>query len=945
MTRDNGGEWRATPEVKVTTEKDSEGEYMTREGIFMVRDREKYLDYTDFVNDMDIVDENDPEQVKKHQEKLWNMVCKRISRKDPMTEEQTEKLRAFYDKYHTLWNVLKKGAPPAMNDNMVKPLEIKLLDETPVHLRRYRRSPAEYAIIKEYLELLLRNNIVEPSVSPWTAPIVIVKKADGSPRICINYQKLNAQTEKDRYPMPKVDDLLDQLGTNAWFDSWDLLSGYWQLPVAEKSKKLTSFTTPFGTFQWNRAPMGLANSGAAFCRAMDCVLAGIKGINCLAYVDDLLIFSNTFDEHIDNMSRVAQRLIAAGITLKAQKCSTCCDEVEFLGYIVTSEGIKPNPNKTRAIVEWRTPKSFTEVRAFAGTVNYYRRFIRNCSVRMAPLSALTRTFRKGEDPPKWEGSLWTEECQAAFEDLKLALTSAPVMRHPDYTRKFILDVDSEDRGVGAVLSQDFQDGEHPVAYYSKKFAKEIQGWDSTHLEAIGILKSLDHFRPYIGGVDFILRNDNQSVVLSWLRKQRGGKLGRWAARLGEYDGYMEIQHRPGKIATHVDGLSRMGRDENDPGEHGDDCLNPGVPMKRQEVHLNTLNASRGNLPTITEETEKTSMQEVLDQEIRARTRRVRKGMTPLGSNLSNLRRDIGETLWEDLEKHTKRDVGLTAMIQELETRDGRNPPGWKGVFMVRHGLVWREIPENYKGDCRSNWAIAVPYAMRKRILSMFHDTADLAHLGTRKTMGLMATRFWWPKWGEDVKQYVSSCALCQRRKSGKGNKAYSHPKPLREPNYQVSIDIAGAYGNDKGPTHVLTMVCVATGYAEVVPIEDLSTQNVLSKLDQHWVQRHGAPRDILSDRGAQFESKDFAQYCREKGIHKSRTTVENPKANSQSERVHRWLKERVGILVDQYQGKWHQYLPAVVFAHNVSKADGAANSPFTIWYGRAPRITIDGSQI
>jgi hypothetical protein len=342
----------------------------------------------------------------------------------------------------------------------------------PIHISRTTKNIYERKYISGVVNEMIEHNIVRPSKSDWAFPVVLAKKPNGKLRFCVNYAGLNLRTIPDRYPLPRIDEMLTHLKGKKYLSKIDCLNAFWTIPLHESDKKYSAFRTNEGLFEWNVCPFGMTNIPSAFQRTMDTILAGLKGINCLCYCDDVLIYSESFDQHLKDIRQVVGRLGEAGMTFKTSKCEMFQKEIAYLGFLVSSEGIRPDPEKTKVVREWQRPRTVRGIRAFCGFVNHYRRFIKDCSIKMAPLTQLTRVLPVGESIDVEE--IWDKDprCQKAFDVLKREMLSTPLLRHADPELGFIIDVDSCELGVGAVISQIFEDGkEHPVAYYSKKFSK------------------------------------------------------------------------------------------------------------------------------------------------------------------------------------------------------------------------------------------------------------------------------------------------------------------------------------------------------------------------------------------------------------------------------------------------------------------------------------------
>ena len=393
---------------------------------------------------------------------------------------------------------------------------------------------------------MLENNIIKPSNSPWSSPIVLVRKKDGTWRFCIDFRKLNDVTVKDAFPLSQVADLMDNLVGHQYFSTLDLASGYWQVPVDESSQEKTAFVTSRGGhFEFLRMPFGLTNAVPMFQRLMLAVLNGLLPLKCLVYLDDVLVMGRTFEQHLQNFDDVLQAIDRAGLRLKLSKCSFAKPSVDFLGFTVSAAGLAPNVTKVEAIREFPTPQNLTELHRFLGMTSYYRRFISGFIDIASPLHCLTNKGIRFD---------WDKNCQRAFEQLKEQLLSAPVLAFPDLNGDYILYCDASDVGLGAVLTQkDEKEEEKVVSFASKAFSGAEKNWTTTEKEAFAVVWPLQCFHPYVYGRKVTIYTDHKA--LKWLRdvKHPNGKLARWILKLEEYD--YTIEHLPNTKMQHVDALS------------------------------------------------------------------------------------------------------------------------------------------------------------------------------------------------------------------------------------------------------------------------------------------------------------------------------------------------------------------------------------------------------
>lgn len=419
-------------------------------------------------------------------------------------------------------------------------------DAVPVKQRYYPMSPARLQVVNQELDRMLEMGVVEKSQSAWSSPIVLLDKPDGSKRFCVNYQQLNARTKRDAYPLPLVTNILDRLRDARYLSSLDIKSAYWQIPLHPDSREKTAFTVQGrGLFHFITMPFGLHNAPATWQRFIDHVVGADLEPHVFVYLDDVVIVTPTFEQHLEVLKEVLRRLRDAGLTLNKDKCKLCRPELRYLGYMVDFRGLRVDPEKVEAILQIPVPRSQKSVRQFCGTASWYRRFIPNFASRIYPLTTLLKRNNKFQ---------WTSEAQEAFEDIKSCLITAPILTCPDFSREFTISCDASGIGLGAVLSQETEQGEAVVAYGSRTLTKAEQKLSATERECLAVIWSVEKFRPYIEGTHFKVITDHYSLL--WLKRMKDpqGRLARWALRLQPYD--FELIHRKGEAHVVPDLLSR-----------------------------------------------------------------------------------------------------------------------------------------------------------------------------------------------------------------------------------------------------------------------------------------------------------------------------------------------------------------------------------------------------
>ena len=468
---------------------------------------------------------------------------------EELGEEDTVKFREFLVRHHQAFCL----EPCERGETDLVQMEIDTLDAAPKR-QPVRRMP--YSVRQEVakqLQDMQAAGVITQSCSPWASPVVLVRKRDGSHRFCVDYRQLNAVTKPDRYPLPRIDDLLDQLGKSHYFSTLDLASGYWQIRVHPRSTEKTAFITPQGLFEFKVMPFGLTNAPSVFQRLMHKVLQDLnpaEGPDFVSvYIDDVLVFSSTLEEHLQHLQLVIERLHKVGLKLQPAKCHFIRKEVEYLGHLVTPNGLKTNPRLVAAVREFPTPDGIKGVRQFLGLASYYRKFIPQFAKVAQPLHNLTHdqvAFR------------WDNSCETAFNSLKQKLIESPVLAYPSFTRPFVLETDACLEGLGAVLSQQQDDGHlHPIAYASRALALSERNYRITELETLAVVWALSHFHFYLYNQSVTLYMDHTAVKDILGNLQLSGKHARWWTKVyGQGIKKLTILHRAGKLNIRADSLSR-----------------------------------------------------------------------------------------------------------------------------------------------------------------------------------------------------------------------------------------------------------------------------------------------------------------------------------------------------------------------------------------------------
>uniref|UniRef100_A0A8K9UV21 Gypsy retrotransposon integrase-like protein 1 n=1 Tax=Oncorhynchus mykiss TaxID=8022 RepID=A0A8K9UV21_ONCMY len=657
---------------------------------------------------------------------------------------------------------------------------ISFREPPPPRGRLYSLSAPERKALEDYLSVALDAGTIVPSSSPAGAGFFFVKKKDGSLRPCIDYRGLNDITVKNRYPLPLMSSAFEILQGARFFTKLDLRNAYHLVRIREGDEWKTAFNTPLGHFEYRVLPFGLANAPAVFQALVNDVLRDMLNIFVFVYLDDILIFSPSLQIHVQHVRRVLQRLLENCLFVKAEKCTFHASSVTFLGSVISAEGIKMDPAKVQAVIDWPVPKSRVELQRFLGFANFYRRFIRNFGQVAAPLTALTsvKTCFK-----------WSVSAQGAFDLLKNRFTSAPILVTPDVSRQFVVEVDASEVGVGAILSQRSlsDDKVHPCAYFSHRLSPSERNYDVGNRELLAIRLALGEWRQWLEGatVPFVVWTDHRNLEYIRSAKRLNARQARWALFFARFE--FVISYRPGSKNTKPDALSRL--------------FSSSVASTDPE------------------------------------------GILPEG-------RVVGLTVW-----------GIERQVKQALT----------------HTPSPRACPRNL---------LFVPVPTRLAVLQWAHSAKLAGHPGVRGTLASIRQRFWWPTREHDTRRFVAACSVCAQTKSGNSPPAGRlRPLPIpSRPWSHIALDFVTGLPSSAGKTVILTVVDRFSKAAHFIPLAKLpSAKETAQIIIENVFRIHGLPSDVVSDRGPQFTSQFWREFCRligasvslSSGFHPSLTVKQN----------------------------------------------------------------------
>lgn len=760
----------------------------------------------------------------------------------------------------------------------------------PIRHRAYRVPPYKRQEIEKQVDSLLKQELIKPSVSPWAAPVVLIKKSDGSFRFCVDYRSLNKVTKFDAYPIPLITDYLDNIGGTAngrgpskYFSTCDLQSGFYQIEMESESMEKTAFICHKGLYEWTRMPMGLKNSPSTFQRVMNFVLSGLSWYNCLIYIDDLIVFSPDFETHLKDLRAVFERLRSFNLKLKPSKCLFGCRSVRYLGFIVSENGIAADPDKIKGITNFPTPSNLKQLRAFLGVTSFYRRFIKGYSKIAKPLYHLTQ-----KDVP----FIFDEDCNKAFSDLKESLTQAPILAYPDFKQPFIVYCDASKGGLGAILAQKSPvDGkERVISYAARTLSKAESNYCITDLEGLGLIFAVKQFKHYLEYSRFVVVTDHISLKYILTKNDlTSGRRARWAIFLQGFD--FDIQYKPGKRMSHVDGLSRQ-FDKSD----NEDKTSSNLEVQQvNAIGLNELDPM--NTDIYREKQNK-------DPYLRSIKKYLLDGILP-----------------------SKDKIARTILLQA-------------GDYIIKEGLLYHIWRKKLAGSHNIELVhqLAVPESMQELILQQCHDAITAGHLGFNKTLERIRAQYHWPGMNNHILNWVTSCNQCNGRKVKKNKRAPLLPLPVPEGLFHITaLDIQGPFKtSNAGNKYIVVFSDYLTRWPEAFPVANISSEVIADLLYNNIICRYGPPHILITDRGSNLIGELMTNLSRMFGIQRNLTSSYHPQSDGVVERFNGVLSSMMAAYVDSNQLNWDQIINPLLWAYRSVAHSSHGFPPYLLMFGRYP---------
>lgn len=851
-----------------------------------------------------------------------------------------EEFEAIYNLCYEFRDIFYVDGTPLTFTNQVKH-KINLTDETPIYTRNYRYPEIYKNEVHNQIDTMLKNGIIRESSSPFNSPIwVIEKRLDASKkkkyRIVIDYRKLNEKTIDDKFPLPLIDQILDRLGRACYFTTLDLANGYHQIEMDPVDIPKTAFSTETGHFEFLRMSFGLKNAPATFQRVMNNVLRGFQNEICYVYLDDIIVFSSSLQEHVERLRKIFERIRQSNLKIQLDKSEFLHTEVAYLGHVITKNGVLPNPEKINAVKNFPLPVNQKQIKSFLGLAGYYRRFINNFAKIAKPLTNCLKKNSKVIHSPEFVKS---------FNHLKELLINAPILKYPDFSQPFILTTDASNVALGAVLSQGSPPNDHPVAYASRTLNQTEQKYSTIEKELLAIVWACKTYRPYLYGRKFVIQTDHRPLVWLFNLKEPNSKLLRWRLKLEEFD--YTIKYKPGKTNI-ADPLSRINLNAieteshvNNPGDIDFDIdqfltefnelqnpeqINPNNNSIENPININPENNSETDTAHSGESSSEPNFA-LLDEIINNKSYQLIVKKSPYNSYL---KRDLeifdGNKIIKAIVPNEAK-----AITQFLKENACNNTlyiyflsPELRTIFQE----VWRKYFTRLKiVECTKLVNNVLPEE-RNNIIKYKHE-GKTNHRGITETLNALKLNYYWKSMKKDITEFINNCETCQKSKY--------HRKPPNEPlvltntpskPFEILHIDTYKIGNNK----FLTIIDKFSKFGQALSYFGTS----ISACQQlvHFFTFFGIPKQIVADCGGEFKNDVIKELLKTHKIDIHFTTPHHHESNSPVERFHSTLTEHLRLLKEQDKdADIISLMPYALIAYNNTIHSSTGFTPYELISG------------
>lgn len=841
-------------------------------------------------------------------------------RMDHLNSEERTELTKVLGKFQ---DVFHHGNEPLTFTSAIQH-EINTRDELPVYTKSYRYPFCHKEEVQRQIMKMLEQGIVRHSSSPWSSPVwVVPKKLDASGqrkwRLVIDYRKLNEKTLDDRYPIPNITDILDKLGKCQYFSTLDLASGFHQIELAKKDIHKTAFSVEGGHYEFLRMPFGLKNAPATFQRVMDNILREHVGVICLVYMDDIIIYSTSLQEHLINISKVMETLRKHNLKIQIDKSEFLQKEVAFLGHIVTPEGVKPNPDKIKVIQNWPLPKNETELKGFLGTMGYYRKFIKDFAKIAKPL---TQQLRKGEKITH------SPEFVSAFNRCKNILTSSHVLQRPDLSKPFVLTTDASNYAIGAVLSQGPIGKDKPIAFASRTLTKSEEKYSTIEKELLAIDWACRYFRPYLFGRKFTLYTDHKPLTYALNMKTSNDRLIRMKLRLEQFD--YEIQYRPGKQNVVADGLSRLHHEIN---------INPAINANEQESLSSSSDEDKSDDNNDNDDSDSgtvhSSSSDASDLiKMTLRPINVFKNQVLITEGPRN--DESYEEIFPSVFRRTitRATFGLVNAISIF--RDYMHPTRTSCILCPEKWLKWIQLAYKNYFSRNKSFKVVLTQSILQDILTeegqdqIIEETHDRAHRGIEDNYKVISGKYFFPRMRNKVTSFVNLCNICLQ------NKYERNPYKIKfayTPIPAKPLDIVHLDIFISSPNIFLSAVDKLSRFAMLIPVKSRSIPDIKRGLVK-LLTTFRTPKMIVCDNEVAFKAIEIRGLLQRLNIEIYHTPSDHSEVNGIVERFHSTLSEIFRCIKHKFPDLLNKEIYKIATElYNTTIHSATQLTPFEVFFG------------
>lgn len=799
-------------------------------------------------------------------------------------------------------------------------------DNIPIYTKSYRYPYCHKEEIRQQINKMLEQGIIRQSYSPWSSPVWIVpKKMDASGkkkwRLVIDYRKLNEKSISDRYPIPNITEILDKLGKCMYFSTLDLASGFHQIEMDPRDIPKTAFSVDGGHYEYLRMPFGLKNAPSTFQRIMDNILKDLIGTSCLVYLDDIIVYSTSLQEHLENLKKVFTKLRESNLKVQLDKSDFLRKEIAFLGHVVSTEGVKPNPDKIHAIKNFPLPKTQKEIRSFLGLLGYYRKFIKDFAKLVKPLTECLKKDRKIN---------FTDQYIQTFETCKNILTNEPILQYPDFSKPFNLTTDASNFAIGAILSQGPIGSDKPICFASRTLTTSEINYSTIEKELLAIVWAAKYFRPYLFGHKFKIITDHKPLTWLMSLKEPNSKLIRWRLKLEEFD--YEIVYKKGKLNTNADALSRIKL--NDPKNNNYVDINTNDIVSNHGTSGTTVHSAEENLDDGIHISEKPlndfSLQIILEKSNQNPSVSVK---TPFRNKQRRIikKPEFTEEIMIDIFKKFTPPNKLSAIFTDNDTFRIVQSTYSKffahnKIFrLIRCTEILKDITENDEQD---------------RIIKEYHEANN--HRGINETLLHLKRQFYFPFMKNKITVTINRCEKCQLLKYDRHppKLKYEKPESPLKPLDIIHIDIYSINNYQ-----ILTIIDKFSRFAAAFTLPTRNSLSVIKAL-RNFISLYGIPQKIVCDQGSEFTANIFKDFCDQYKINLHVTSFQQTSSNSTVERLHSTLTEIYRIILSKRKENrltidHDDIISETLITYNNAIHSTTKYTPYELLFGRTYKFDKD----